>query len=89
MKPFPLLLALWACFVTTSVRPAETPVRFAIVGLVHDHARGFMPSAKSRKDIQLVAIVEPNRQVAKSYAERYQLEPDLFTHWVCPRLKSP
>lgn len=53
-------------------------MRFAIVGLVHDHARGFIPSAKSRKDIQLVAIVEPDRQLAKSYAERYQLKPDLF-----------
>ena len=67
MKPFPFFLAIWACFAQTAVLPAEAPVRFAIVGLVHDHARGFIPSAKSRTDIQLVAIVEPNPQLAKSY----------------------
>lgn len=78
MRSFPFLLAIWACFASTTIRPAEVPVRFAIVGLVHDHARGFIPSAKSRKDIQLVAIVEPNRQLAKSYEERHQLEPGLF-----------
>ena len=78
MKLLSFVLVISACLAASSVRSAEAPVRFAIVGLVHDHARGFIPSAKSRKDIQLVAIVEPNRQLAKSYAERYQLEPDLF-----------
>ena len=78
MRSFPFLLGIWACFAPTTIRPAEAPVRFAIVGLVHDHARGFIPSAKSRKDIQLVAIVEPNQQLARSYAERYQLESGLF-----------
>jgi predicted dehydrogenase len=78
MKSIPFVIAVWACFAPTIIRPAEVPLRFAIVGLVHDHARGFIPSAKSRKDMQLVAIVEPNRELARSYAERYQLEPGLF-----------
>lgn len=78
MRTFPFLLAIWTCFAPAMIRPAEAPVRFAIVGLVHDHARGFIPSAKSREDIQLVAIVEPNRQLAMMYGERYELKPDLF-----------
>jgi predicted dehydrogenase len=54
------------------------PIRFAIVGLVHDHARGFIPTASSRQDIQLVAIVEPNRELAARYAEDYKLADSLF-----------
>jgi predicted dehydrogenase len=54
------------------------PVRFAIVGLVHDHARGFIPTASSRQDIQLVAIVEPDRELAARYAKDYKLADNLF-----------
>lgn len=57
---------------------AKPPVTYAIVGLVHDHAHGFIPGAKARKDIQLVAIVEANRDLAGRYAKRYQLNPNLF-----------
>jgi len=54
------------------------PVRFALVGLVHDHARGFLPAASSRKDIQLVAIVEPDQVLAARYAKDYRLPDALF-----------
>jgi hypothetical protein len=44
---------------------AETaPVRFAIVSLAHDQARGFIPTTNSRQDVQLVAILEPNSELA-------------------------
>ncbi|MCL4179859.1 MAG: Gfo/Idh/MocA family oxidoreductase [Verrucomicrobia bacterium] len=61
-----------------TLRAAPEPVRFAIVGLVHDHARGFIPTASARKDIQLVAIVEPNRGLAARYARDYRLPDTLF-----------
>lgn len=57
---------------------AAAPVRFALVGLVHDHARGFLPSTRSRSDVQLVAIVEPNRELAAQYAKNHSLAEDLF-----------
>ncbi|MFO1500706.1 MAG: Gfo/Idh/MocA family oxidoreductase [Verrucomicrobiota bacterium] len=78
MKLASLLLAFWVCLCPTLAHPADVPLRFAIVGLVHDHARGFIPSARSRQDMQLAAIVEPNQQLARSYGERYHLEPGLF-----------
>jgi len=78
VKILTFLLTGWACLVLHSVRASEAPVRFAIVGLVHDHARGFIPSASSRKDIQLVAIVEPNRDLAARYARTYKLDTNLF-----------
>ena len=59
-------------------RPEAAPFRFAIVGLVHDHARGFIPVANSRQDIQLVAIVEPNQELAARYAKDYKLADGLF-----------
>jgi predicted dehydrogenase len=54
------------------------PVNFAIVGLVHDHARGFIPSARGRTDIQLVGIVEANRELVARYAKNYNLGTNLF-----------
>lgn len=57
---------------------AATPVRFAIVGLVHDHARGFLPSTKAREDVELVAVVEPDRDLAGRYAKSYHLPESLF-----------
>jgi predicted dehydrogenase len=54
------------------------PVRFAMVGLVHDHARGFIPTTGSRMDVELVAIVEPDRELVARYARDYQLADELF-----------
>src|SRR6266581_1332381 len=56
----------------------EGPVRFAIIGLSHDHAGGFIPRARNRQDIQLVGIVESNRDLVTRYADRFKLSNDLF-----------
>ena len=64
-----------------SISPAfcqPAPVRFGIMGLVHDHARGFIPAAKARKDIQLVGIAEPDHDLVTRYAREYQLNTNLF-----------
>lgn len=78
MRPFLLLLTVGSCLISALAQEATEPVRYAIVGLVHDHARGFIPSAASRKDVQLAAIVEPNPQLVKRYAETYHLNTNLF-----------
>src|SRR5688572_18031279 len=57
---------------------SKTPVRFAIVGLSHDHARGFIPDARNRDDIQLVGIVEKDRELAARYAKNFKLSTNLF-----------
>lgn len=61
--------------VSEEIKP---PVRFAVVGLVHDHARGFIPGALKRADVQLAGIVEPDRQLAARYAALYHLNTNLF-----------
>lgn len=54
------------------------PVRIAIIGLVHDHARGIIPKFAGRSDVQLVGIVEPNKELADRYAKEFHLDPALF-----------
>ena len=78
MKLLTILLGAIAMLVSNTDLAADGPVRFAIVGLVHDHARGFIPSTQSRQDVQLAAIVEPNRDLARRYAETYRLATNLF-----------
>jgi predicted dehydrogenase len=56
----------------------KPPVRFAMVGLVHDHAMGFLPRLEGRTDVQLVGIVETNRDLIQRYSSRFHLSPDLF-----------
>ncbi|MBL9138790.1 MAG: Gfo/Idh/MocA family oxidoreductase [Verrucomicrobiales bacterium] len=73
-----LLLLLAALAQTVAGRAEKPPVRFAIVGLVHDHARGFLPSTAARQDVELVAVVEPDRGLAQRYAREYRLREDLF-----------
>jgi predicted dehydrogenase len=65
-------------FVVCRGEDAKPPVRYAIVGLTHDHARGFIPSAKNRTDIRLVGIVEPDRELAERYAKSFKLSTNLF-----------
>ncbi len=48
------------------------------MGLVHDHAHGFLPGALSRKDIQIVGIAEADQDLAARYARRYRLDTNIF-----------
>jgi predicted dehydrogenase len=73
-----LVLACFSIVIATTWAQPKEPVRFAIVGLSHDHARGFIPSARSRTDIQLAGIVESDRALAERYRTSYKLEPELF-----------
>jgi predicted dehydrogenase len=56
----------------------ERALHFAIYGLTHDHAGGFIPRTRDRKDILLVGIIEPNEALAKRYAERFHLDTNIF-----------
>ena len=81
---FPLLLltllGIWTMSETPLLAEGTAPrVRIAIVGLVHDHARGFIPNALRSPDVELVGIVEPDQKLVARYAEKYQLKSSLRT----------
>jgi predicted dehydrogenase len=79
MKLTPVLITLLALSAVSShAQQTNAPVRFAIIGLAHDHAGGFIPRTRGRADVQLVGIVEPRTDLVARYAERFKLDTNLF-----------
>ena len=56
----------------------KPPVQVAIIGLVHDHVRGFLPSALTNQEVQVVGIVEPDQQLVAQNARLYKLSTNIF-----------
>ena len=52
---------------------AEDKLRVAIIGLAHGHATGFLRTALTRPDAEVVGISEPDAGVRAKYAERYKI----------------
>ena len=59
-------------------QPAQTPIRVAIVGLTHDHVRGFFGTLPSHPEVQLVGISEPNAALRAQYIASTHLPAALF-----------
>jgi predicted dehydrogenase len=78
MKKFIIIFGLFISMETVWPQEAKPAVHIAIIGLVHDHAYGFIPLTRDRPDVQLVGIVEPDRELAASYAKRFNLDTHLF-----------
>ena len=57
---------------------AEPPIRVALVGLVHGHAKGFLRALPGNDSAALVAVVEPREDLAKDYAAKFGLDSKLF-----------
>jgi len=75
-----LFLALFtlAGISNTSLAQDAPPVRFAIIGLTHDHAGGFIPRIHDVPGVQLAGIVEPKADLVTRYAKRFKLDTNLF-----------
>src|SRR6202047_3421918 len=60
--------------------PAEnrTPLKVAIVGLVHGHVHGFMQQSLHSSEIQIVGIAEQDQKLELQYAARYGFEKTLL-----------
>jgi predicted dehydrogenase len=56
---------------------AQAPLRLAVAGTTHGHVTWIL-SKKDRKDVVLVGIYEPNKELVKKQIERYKLSADLF-----------
>jgi predicted dehydrogenase len=82
VRPWPLgLMALSLPLLLMAVPHAHAageaqPLRIAIVGLVHGHVRGFLDRVKDRPDVQLVALVDPDKALLEQYRQRYGLAPE-------------
>jgi glucose-fructose oxidoreductase len=60
--------------------PAQTtpPIRVAIVGLTHDHVRGFFNNLTAHPEITVVGIAEPDAALRQTYIARTHLPESLF-----------
>lgn len=54
----------------------DRPVRVGVVGLVHTHVHWIL-GRESADDIEIVGIVEPNRELAQRYAEQHGYSMDI------------
>jgi predicted dehydrogenase len=72
------LLFLSLTMATVFAQEAKPPVHIAVVSLAHVHAMTWIPRMFGRTDLQLVGIVETNREVAARYQVKFKLSPDLF-----------
>lgn len=63
-----------------SSAPAQGPahIRVAVVGLVHDHIRGFLHNLPAHPEIELVGISEPDATLRQKYASLFHLPNNLF-----------
>ena len=75
-----LFLVLLNIAGTPNACPAQddSPVRFAIIGLTHDHAGGFIPRIHDVPGAQLAGIVESKADLVARYAKRFKLDTNLF-----------
>jgi predicted dehydrogenase len=51
--------------------PTATPLRVAIVGLVHGHVHGFLDQSRRSPQIEIVGVVEPDRQLLSQAGAKY------------------
>ncbi len=49
-----------------------------MVGLAHGHASGFLENRKKHPDVEIVAIVEPDRKLFDRYAADFQVDASLW-----------
>jgi predicted dehydrogenase len=71
-----LLLALTVLSVVNA--SAQTPIRVAIVGLVHGHVGGFLHDLPSHSNITLVGVSEPDAALRQRYIQHTHLPASLF-----------
>jgi predicted dehydrogenase len=70
--PF-LCAALLGCPAVAATQ-SRTPLRVAIVGLVHGHVHGFLGQYQHSPEIEIVGVVEPDAQLRAAAAKRYGFE---------------
>ena len=54
---------------------SPAPLRLGMAGLEHGHASGFLARYRDSREIELVGISEPDRDVAARYVRRYRIDP--------------
>lgn len=77
-KPYLLVLIILMTLssATTFAQSNPDPVRIGVVGLTHTHVHWILGREK-RPDIEIVGIVEPNRDLAQRYSDQHGYSMDI------------
>jgi predicted dehydrogenase len=81
MRLLKTLTALVACLFFSAFSFAQSPsapIRVAIVGLEHGHIGGFLHQFPRQHEVELVGIVEADKELANRYQQEFHLDPSLF-----------
>lgn len=76
MRFLPLVLLMLSTGVQAQPQSQTTPLRVGVVGLVHTHVHWIL-GREPLGDIEIVGIVEPNRDLAERYAAQHGFSMDL------------
>ena len=69
------LVLLAPAAAASAAQPAPRPLRLAVAGLTHGHVHGLL-GRKDLAGVEIVGIAEPDRALARRYAERYGIPAD-------------
>ncbi len=72
-----LLLSLITWFKGYAQDGPKGALRLGVAGITHGHVAWIL-GRKGKSDVTLVGIYEPNSDLARRYAKKYNLSPDLF-----------
>ncbi len=88
LKIFVAAFIAAASFSIAASAQSATSLRVAIVGLEHGHASGFLSGLSQHPEVQLVAIVEPDADIAARYEQQYKLDHTLFYKDIDPMVAA-
>ncbi|SFE44756.1 Gfo/Idh/MocA family protein [Sunxiuqinia elliptica] len=74
-KQLAILLVLFQ-LIAGNLLAQDEPLKVGVIGLTHSHVHWIFGSEK-QGDIQIIGIVEPNRELAQRYAEQHGYSMDL------------
>lgn len=70
MKKYFAFHFLLILLISTGIAQTKQPLRLGIAGITHSHVHGLL-ARPELGDVQIVGIVEPNKELAERYASRY------------------
>lgn len=71
-----LLTSIFLIFSKVATAQSDKPVKIGVVGLTHSHVHWIF-GREDRGDIEVVAIVEPNQELAQRFAKQYNFPMEM------------
>ena len=80
LKKLSLRLAVLSCVLVSlrSISYSQDKLKVVVVGLNHDHVHGIL-QAFNKNRVDIVGIIEPNKQLWKKFGKLYRLPDSLFS----------